>query len=590
MALSLIFSVSLAASMRNPEWDRRLRPFTRGWAVAAFLLVYPCSRAINVFSDRVEELFGLFCVLLICTVFRGASREHGRVRFRWRSALLGSALVVLILASDIALTQRPIRTRVSPAIAPRSHHPNVILITLDTVRADHLSVYGYHRDTSPNLEKLARESSLFTNAVAAGNMTLSTHGSIFTGLYASQHGAHWVLDPSQAVADGAGGGQFGLRLPENSATLARKLAGEGYRTVGIAANSVYLRHEFQLDQGFEYYSQPNPVLFGGRVHLLCVRALLVKELRSYLPAEFYDREFVRAAEINNEAFRFFEERKSDRRPLFLFLNYMDAHQPYYPPAPYDTKYGVKGTAPDSQRQRRLVYDVLRGIKPYPEEVRRRDEAQYDGGIAYLDAELGRLFGKLRELGMYDDSLIIVTSDHGQSFGSNGVVGHGFLAYQSQLSVPLIVKYPGAPHVGVVHDWVSQVDLFPTVLDALGYSLPPKLAGRSLLRPPPARLTVISEAFPCAYTANLNSRFGTLLRAEYLGGFKLITGVGVQPELYNLETDPGEQHNLYTQDPEISHVLEARLQSWVTTLPVQRSRPAMLQKQMLDRLRSLGYLQ
>lgn len=589
--LCLAFAFVSAVSIWKPGWARRARPFTTPWAVAGVLLINPWARTLELWPGQAPALVSIALVLLVCWLFRGAFQSSGQPGVRWALVLRYAVAIVLTFAVNSVLTQGPILTKVSNVAPARAgRRPNVILITLDTVRADHLSVYGYQRDTTPNLEKLVRDSSLFTSAIASSNMTLPTHGSIFTGLYASQHGAHWVLDEGKNVIDGGGGGQYGSLLPENSPTLARKLAEQGYRTIGIVANSVYLKHEFQLDQGFEYYSQPNPVIFGDRLAPRSIRALLSTKVRRYLPAKLRLAEFVRAGEINREAFQLLDEQKSDHRPFFMFLNYMDAHQPHYPLAPYDTKYAPKQSEFDATTLRHLGYDVLRGIRPYPDAARIYDESQYDGGIAYLDSELGRLFAKLKELNIYDQSLIIVTADHGEGFGSQGVVGHGFLVYQSQVSVPLIIKYPGAPHATVVRDLASQVDILPTVLDSLGYPLPPKLPGRSLLRAPSAPVTVIAEAFPSAYTANFNPRFSKLVRAEYSGSFKLITGSGLQPELYNLASDPQEEHNLYAQDSETGRALEASLQHWITLLPVQHSKPALVEKQMLDRLKSLGYLQ
>jgi arylsulfatase A-like enzyme len=522
---------------------------------------------------------------------RNSQRLSQSVSTNLGSCMLWLSAIVVLLGCHVFLKQQPILSgpRPSSAIEARAAgHPNVILISMDTVRADHLSVYGYARDTSPVLQEFARHATVFTNAISAGDMTLTSHASMFTGMYGSQHGAHWQLGKNR---DGvAMGDEVGLPLPENRLTLATILSRKGYRTAGIVANTTYLQHAFHLDHGFQYYDQPYPKLFFDRRDPFYLRTDLARFLGHFSPHAISDLAYLRAAEVNDKAFELLTKTKGEGRPLFLFLNYMDAHHPYFPPPPYDVKYRGRDKTFSAIRYRALEFQVLSRVRNYTDADRKRDFSQYDGGIAYLDAQLGQLFGKLKELGLWDNSLIIVTSDHGQSFGEKQLVAHGSSVYQEQVHVPLIIKYPGTADGQKREDLASHVDILPTVLDTLGFQYPALLPGRSLRTAPGLPITVISESFPCDLLANLNPRFRRTERAAFFGPFKLIIATNGEREFYDLSQDPFEQRNLYASRLPMADRLEDGLRRWIAASPVVHSRPAALDKQEIERLKSLGYLQ
>jgi arylsulfatase A-like enzyme len=568
-----------------------LAPVTNAWFISFALLTYPFTVA--EFQGRaIGRWTGALGILAAFLIAYAAERLLTRLpaveSAHLGTLLLCTAVAATVIGTHAASAQRPILSGAEvPVPTSRSGRKNVILITLDTVRADHLSLYGYPRDTSPNLQQLARQATVYTRAMAASDMTLASHASIFTGLYPSQHGAHWELGRRKGGV--AIGPEFGLSLAPNSNTLARILTSKGYRTMGIAANVPYLQHAFHVDQGFQYYSLPVPRIFLDQSCTFCLRADLAKVLERFFALELSDLLYVRAEVVNREAFQLLNREKADNRPFFLFLNYMDAHQPYFPPAPYDVKYPGKDVTMTAERYWPVEFQALSGARPYTDRDRRRDESQYDGAIAYIDAKLGELFARLKQLGLYDDAIIVVTSDHGQSFGEKGLVGHGSSVYQEQVHVPLIIKYPGVAHAEVGNRLVSHVDLLPTILASLGYETG-SLPGHSLLAPQPTQAIIFSESFPCDLLVSLSERFRRIERAIFTDDFKLITATNGTRQFYDLSADPHEEHNVYAERLPVASTLEADLHHWVSTMPVIRPQPALLDRRAMEALKSLGYLQ
>jgi hypothetical protein len=277
---------------------------------------------------------------------------------------------------------------------------NVVLVTLDTVRADHLSLYGYARDTTPNLARFAANATLYEQAYAPGAMTLSSHASLFTGLLPRRHGAHFTDDDAGRPT----------ALADERETLAEILATD-HRTIAVVANTGPLTPRLGLDQGFHHYEVRPPVEFlkAGKLHYL--RETVARAARRLLrpPPLLRHR---RADEITARALAILDEMATAGEPFLLFLNYMDAHRPYMPPPPYDTRF--PGRDPtyrprDYDPIKRAVLSLERSVSS-----RERDHlvSQYDGGIAFLDEQLGRVLERLEESRLAEQTLVIVTSDHG----------------------------------------------------------------------------------------------------------------------------------------------------------------------------------
>ncbi|HEY7697001.1 MAG TPA: sulfatase, partial [Vicinamibacteria bacterium] len=291
--------------------------------------------------------------------------------------------------------------------------PNVILISLDCVRADHLGAYGYERETSPRLDELAKEAVVFENATSISSYTHPTHLAMLTGLPPSINGVSRWRKPDSSVA----------YLPEI-------LSRAGYRTNGIVSGPL-LSQSFGFERGFDVYHA------------------------------FHDE--TRAPELAKAALEMLHRGRG--QPQFLFLHFFDAHWPYWPGDELTTRFGPLSTDTSG-----LLYKVRNQIPPANKEEVRHMMDLYDAEIVYVDREVGRFLDELKNAGMYENSLIIVTADHGEAFLEHGFWEHGQTLYQEMVHVPLLVKWPGEPAPRRVASLVSQADLFPTILEAAG--IPP----------------------------------------------------------------------------------------------------------------------
>ncbi|MBI2833836.1 MAG: sulfatase-like hydrolase/transferase [Acidobacteria bacterium] len=484
---------------------------------------------------------------------------------------VGAATVaaVSVLVAWIGL---PVVSSFTPAADPRL--PNVILVTLDTVRADHLSLYGYERDTTPRLRQLARDATVYRRAIAPSDLTLSTHASMFTGLYATWHGAH---------AEGPG---VPHALAETHYTLAERLRDKGYSTAEVVANFGFLGPQFRLQQGFGYYTILTPsccvtspsylyryARAGGRIRVNPVFPMTS-----------------RAGEVNGEVFTLLDVWSRRRAPFFLFVDYMDAHWPYFPPAPFDRAFPGKDEAFRLRHFRRLLEEVNAGKRHITEKERAHLLSQYDGAITYLDQEVGRLVDHLRAKDLYDNTLLVITSDHGEAFGDRDLIEHGTSVYQDQVHVPLLVKLPHRPAARATDEAVSTLDVMPTILEVVGAEPARPAHGRSLLGDDERPLGVMSESYAQPQMFTLSPRFRRVERAIFDGAYKYVTSSAGKRELYHLDRDPAEREDLATTEGSAAQRLQAAIDGWV----VAANRAAPPRQRMDDpdarqRLRSLGYV-
>jgi arylsulfatase A-like enzyme len=515
----------------------------------------------------------------------GVSALWGRWRLggiempRKQAVGAGTASMLLLLVVSSGTTPA-IHATPSTPLATRSKY-NVVLITMDTARADHFSVYGYERDTTPHLRDFAREATVYTRAIAASDMTLSSHASIFTGFYPSWHGAYVV------PADHP----YGRPLSSQSLTLAEVLRSNGYRTAAVAANQGYLQPSMGVIKGFEVKDVhgparlcsafPTPYLRDGARHVLSL----------VMDTSAFEALSLRATDINQRALGMLQETGREG-PFFIFINYMDSHMPYVPPAPFNSRF--EGRDPHFKPyadHMRLTGAVDYGQRHVSAAERKHLISQYDGGIAYVDSEIGNLVARLREWGLYENTLIIITGDHGEAFGERDILQHTRgSAYQDQIHVPLLIKYPGQHEARRSDDLVSHVDLMPTVLDVAGYTTPPGLQGRSLRLPLAEDSGAVYAEARAAGALSISPRFRGVRRAIFAGSWKLITSTEGQPELYDLAADRDETHNLYRADDPHAKALSDRLAAWVAAAPRQSDAPGKLDKSSVEKLKSLGYAQ
>jgi arylsulfatase A-like enzyme/Tfp pilus assembly protein PilF len=387
--------------------------------------------------------------------------------------------------------------------------PAVVLISIDTCRADHLGCYGDTRSITPELDRFAQDALRCTRALASVPMTLPSHCTMFTGTSPLQHGVHDNL---------------GYRLAAADRTVAEVLQEAGWRTAAVVGSFV-LNSSFGLAQGFEHYD--DDMGGGGARSNERPAAVVTRRAIEWLGA-------------------------GPRQPFFLFVHYFDPHTPYAPPAPYAAQ--------------------------FPGDP-------YRGEIAYVDAEVGRLLARLREVGLYDRSLIIVAGDHGEALGEHGESGHGYFIYQSTLRVPLLIKPPGGTAARALDETVGLIDIAPTILGRFGLSAPAAMTGRDLLAG--ASTASDRDVYCESFTP---TKYGC---APLLG---LVRGTHKyvhtsRPELYDLAADPGEASDLVAARPERARELKGALDGLIAgaTVAGAGGRDASVSEEVRERLQSLGYV-
>jgi arylsulfatase A-like enzyme len=450
--------------------------------------------------------------------------------------------------------------------AAAARRPNVVLIVLDTTRADILSAYGYEKPTSPSLAAIASEGMLFRQALTTDFWTLPAHASLLTGEYPSTH---------QATAETN-------RLSRSARTLAEYLRAAGYRTRAYVSNA-WIAAERGFGQGFESYIETWRANPGA-------------------PSDFgFDRAAIEGAEA------WIHARVAQGENFFLFLNLNSAHMPYSPDtlALADLSPGPRSI----ERTRKLrgikgMWGHLGGaysLESADFEILRE---LYEAEVAMVDGLVGRLMESLRAEGVLDDTLVIVTADHGENLGEHGMVDHLLSMYETTIRIPLVMRHPASFAMGSESDaLVSLVDVVPTVLDICGLAERyPAIAERSLLRGgnsdrefliaendrPLNGIDVMKSNFPEFDTASIDHRM-RMLRTER---HKLIWTDDGRVELYDLLDDPEELHDLSGRAPELRDSLLARLEGWMAAqqesarpLPLDLSDP-----QTREQLRALGYIE
>ncbi|HEY6935901.1 MAG TPA: sulfatase-like hydrolase/transferase, partial [Terriglobales bacterium] len=319
--------------------------------------------------------------------------------------------------------------------------PNVLLIVVDTLRADHLSTYGYTRPTSPHLTQLASQGTLFENAIAPASWTLPVHASLLTGLYPEEH----------HVTNG--GAALGWDYP----LLGNEFRARGYRTAAFSANTPFFSRRRGFGRGFIHFEDDFQSL--GSSFAQTFYGDLIKQLLFHLQwkRDLFGRRS--AEQINQHALRWID---SGHKPFFVFLNYMDVHDPYRPPEPYLHRY-TKMRNPGSRASEHWEwFDHL-----MPEQRQGAMDA-YDGAINYVDDHLQELMQDLRQRGLDRNTLLVITSDHGESFGEHGLMIHGNSLYRELIHVPLIFWEPGKISAGRrINTPVSLTSLPATLLEEAG---------------------------------------------------------------------------------------------------------------------------
>jgi arylsulfatase A-like enzyme len=476
--------------------------------------------------------------------------------------------------------------------------PDILLVVIDALRADHLGCYGYVRETSPTIDRLAADGVVFDTAIATSSRTRTSMASLLTSLHPIEHGVRFPFRRTRGPQDVRSDGEW-LRLiqglADNLDTLAEVLAAAGYRTMAVVTNP-YLKREHGFGQGFDTYVE--------------------RELDADQVVEV-----------------FLEWRDGDPGgPVFAFLHFIDVHAPYSPRPPYDTRFVDQVTGLDPEARRK----VLENARPESWNEFRRGvhsgqielsggaleilKGLYDGEIRWVDEALKRVVDRLQATGALESTLIVITADHGDEFLEHQLLGHGVHLYDGLIRVPLILRLPAAAAGG--SRWtapVSLIDVMPTVLDLSGVPVPANLSGRSLRSrilddpPPPGEPpAVFSELIKPDYRKeSIRTGRHKLIRIQYFGSGdpeeverdrpataaevfrQQADPTRVEFELYDLVDDPGETRDLADHRPGQVAELRARLESHLQGLrPRVDLKPLLheIDPETEERLRALGYLE
>jgi arylsulfatase A-like enzyme/Flp pilus assembly protein TadD len=424
--------------------------------------------------------------------------------------MFSSYSALVLLATSLSAWASAAKAAPNPA-------PNVVFITIDTLRPDHLGCYGYRRIQTPSIDSLAADGIRFQRAYTSVPVTLPSHTVIFTGTYPLLSGVHDFaankLNPAQP-------------------TLASVLKAQGYATAAVIGSAV-LDSRFGLNHGFDFYYD----------HFDFNR----------LQESNLD-EMERPGNVVADVTLDWLE-KNYQKKFFLWMHLYDPHYPYRPPPPYSEEY---------------------------------KERPYDGEIAFADVQLGRLLRFLREKGLYRNTLIVLSGDHGESLGEHGEKTHGFFIYNATLHVPLIIRLPGSTSPQTVSELVNLADLMPTVLEFLKVTVPPQVQGTNLLplmttKKPAQPRHLYAETF----LPRLHFNWSELRSAE-TENLHFIEAP--KPELYDLSKDPAETHNLYAEKKAVAEEMRARLAALIRDYGAAQelAEKTGLDPALMERLKSLGY--
>ncbi len=422
---------------------------------------------------------------------------------------------LLLILTALTALQAAAQTPAKPA-------PNVVLITIDTLRADHVGCYGYKQIKTPNIDGLAADGARFERAFAVVPVTLPSHTSMLTGTYPMLSGMH---DFS------------GNKLSPLQPTLASVLKQAGYQTGAVVASAV-LDSRFGLNQGFDFYYDHFDFSRLDESNL-----------------DEMERPGNVVADVTLDWLA-----KNSQKKFFLWMHLYDPHFPYHLLEPYSREYAAQ---------------------------------PYDGAIAFADEQVGRLLRFLKEKGIYQNTVIVLCGDHGESLGEHGEKTHGFFIYNATMHVPLIIRLPENASARTIDDPVSLVDLMPTVLAAVGLEVPSQVQGRSLL--PQLRgkgddddqaerdRVLYGETFLPRIHFNWSE-----LRGSENTKYHFIDAP--RPELYDLAKDPGEVHNLFTEKKAVAEEMHAKLVGMIRDYSAGKelAEKTSLDPALMERLKALGY--
>ncbi len=469
--------------------------------------------------------------------------------------LAGITLALMLLAACGEGRKNPVEDNALPGVTLQDdnskHDFNIVLITIDTLRADHLSCYGYERNTSPNIDKIAEEGIIYKSAIAPCSWTAPSMASLFTSLYPINHGVRQGIfyKPKETKHI----------LADELTTLAEILKAHGYTTFGVSTN-MQLNKKRGFAKGFDYFK--------------CQ----------------YKQAF--APSVNKTIFSWEAKIKSSNK-FFLWAHYMDPHGPYHARPPWYAQYTSKTSTrlALSGKNTDEIKEYIPILKKDPQALSNLI-AIYDSEINFVDYYIGKLFQRLK---LDNNTLIIITADHGEEFFEHDQFTHGHNLFQETIRIPLIVKLPGNSQKKVVERLVNLVDIMPTITELLNIIPPEQTLGKSLLKREGAlfeiKKAVYSEDAP-EYTFSELDYMSTLKiimtpEWKYIYDYNNKTG-----QLYNLKSDPSELNNLIDKETTKADQLKKQLFKWVSNSKRYYSKGHSLQPtpEEIERLKALGYIE
>jgi len=415
--------------------------------------------------------------------------------------------------------------------------PNVVLISVDSLRPDHLSINGYSRETDAPLKELFQHAVVFENAISTSSWTAPAVASLITGQLPRQHG---VTKGRVKVAKGDHPTEAELQpvLDPSIITLAEYLEARGYATLAVSTNP-HITRELGFAQGFRHFERVQPVDAEGATGSLHADAARANAV---------------ATRLRNQV--------GSRQPVFLWIHYIDTHLPYYARQPWLDEYKAELRLPAVELPASAAADTsFRGKAMDLSQKRRLLEAYYDSEVAYAMQQISEL---LKELALGDDTVFVLTSDHGEAFFEHGYMGHSVYLYESEIRIPLLIRFPEpGPDARRVPEFVSIVDVMPTLLDFLGIPVESPIQGRSLL----ALADGATDPEPVALFGSLSRRKKKSYSFVQRGRYKLIrnhyTG---HDRLIDFQTDRIEFRDSSKKNKEVVKELSALLEDPLSARP------------------------
>lgn len=414
--------------------------------------------------------------------------------------------------------------------------PNILLISIDACRADHLSSYGYGRETTPFIDSLAERGIRFENAFVNTHGTPSSHTTILSSLYQQSHRVSYNKLKGSAHHS----------IPDDVVLLQEILRKHGYLTLGVTGGG-FMSGYLGFRRGFDYFDDTARGVESGT-------RKLVQLVRSH---------------------------RGDERPMFALYHTYEVHSPYDPPEKFRQRFGkFDGSFETSSG---TISKINRGVIQPSSEHLEFIRAMYDAGLAFTDHTLRTMFSQLDELGFFDNYLVLLTSDHGEELGERGRFGHHDLLYDELLRTPLIITGTGVPQGSIDQRLASSIDITPTILAFAGIEVDSQFEGTNLLRPPQK-----TRSEQAVYSQYKGKRYS--IRTHE---WKLILNMRpISAELYALTTDPAEKRNVAGEFPERVAQLSSSIRRWRNArarLPAGRTVAPQMTPEQRAQLNALGYL-